>query len=186
MTVAERLKELRYKLGLSQKEFAEKVGIHYMTLSKYESGKYHPSLRFLKKVEEVFNVNPQWLLQGVGEMFLPKDKPTEAVKAELLGLKGASLDSLAEELAEKVVTEAMMERGFSSPDSLQLYPDLVKLASEKLKAFYHQLKAEIGFYLDTLEKFSPPPKHTPQNPPSPSETKEQEESKASREQREQP
>jgi len=158
MTVAERLKELRYKLGLSQKEFAEKVGIHYMTLSKYESGKYHPSLRFLKKVEEVFNVNPQWLLEGRGDMFLPKDKPTEARRVEAFGLKGATLDFLAEELAEKVVAEALFERGYTSTSSINLYSELVSLAKEKVKAHYQSLKAEIGFHLDTLEKFLPPPK----------------------------
>jgi len=157
MTVGQRLKELRYKLGLSQKEFAEKLGIHYMTLSKYESEKYPPSLRFIKKLEEIFNVNPQWLLEGVGEMFLPKDKPTEALKVEAFGLKGATLDFLAEEFAEKVVAEALLERGFSNTNSVQLYPDLVKLAKEKVKGYYSSLKAEIGFHLDTLEKFPPPP-----------------------------
>ena len=157
MTVAERLKELRYKLGLSQKEFAERVGIHYMTLSKYESGKYRPSLRFLKKVEEVFNVNPQWLLEGKGDMFLPKDMPKEARKVEASGLKGATLDFVAEELAEKVVAEALFERGYTSTGSVNLYSELISLAKEKIKAHYQSLKAEIGFHLDTLERFLPSP-----------------------------
>ena len=158
MTVGKRLKELRYKLGLSQREFAEKLGIHYMTLSRYESGKYSLSDRFITKLKETFKVNPRWLLTGEGEMFLPKDKPTEALKVEAFGLKGATIDFLAEEIAEKAIAEAMVERGILATDSVNLYPFLKDYAKEKVKAFYQSLKAEIGYQLDTLERFIPSPK----------------------------
>jgi len=151
MTFGQRLKRLRYKLGLSQKEMADRLGVHLMTISRYERDAMKPSFKFLEKIRETFNVNPQWLLEGVGEMFLPKDKPTEAVKAELLGLKGASLDSLAEELAEIVVAEAMMERGIFLKKEVALYDYLHQLAKKKLRACHQAIKAEIGFHIDILD-----------------------------------
>ncbi|WP_457681099.1 helix-turn-helix domain-containing protein [Thermovibrio sp.] len=157
MTFGQRLKRLRYKLGLSQKEMAERLGVHLMTISRYERDAMKPSFRFLEKVRETFNVNPKWLLEGEGEMFLPKKTPKEAVRTELFGLKGATLDFLAEELAEKLLAESLLERGYLSTDSINLYSELVKLAKEKIKAHYQSLKAEIGFHLDTWERFLPPP-----------------------------
>jgi transcriptional regulator with XRE-family HTH domain len=158
MTFGQRLKKLRYKLGLSQKEMAERLGVHLMTISRYERDAMKPSFRFLEKLRETFNVNPQWLLEGKGDMFLPKDMPKEARRVEAFGLKGATLDFVAEELAEKVVAEALFERGYTSTGSVNLYSELVSLAKEKIKAHYQSLKAEIGFHLDTLERFLPPPK----------------------------
>jgi transcriptional regulator with XRE-family HTH domain len=71
-TVGQRLKVLRELLGLSQKEFAEKIGVHWMTVSRYELGKSKPKWDFLKRVMETFNVNPIWLSEGKGDVFLVK------------------------------------------------------------------------------------------------------------------
>ena len=162
MTFGQRLKRLRYHLGLSQKEMAEKLGVHLMTISRYERDAMKPSLRFLEKIRETFKANPKWLLTGEGDMFLPKEKPVEALKVEHFGLIGTTPDFLAEQLAEKVLTEALVERGYTARDSIALYQNLLDLAKEKIKACYQELKAEIGFHLDTLERFipqgdSPPP-----------------------------
>jgi len=67
--IGQRLKELRLELGMSQREFAEKIGIHVMTLSRYEVGKCRLSAKTLKRLQEVFKVNPDWLLEGKGKPF---------------------------------------------------------------------------------------------------------------------
>ena len=39
-----RLKELRKKRGLSQKELAAAIGVHQFQISKYETGAYFPTV----------------------------------------------------------------------------------------------------------------------------------------------
>jgi len=83
MGFPERLRELRKRLGLSQKEFAEKLGVHLMTISRYERGKITPSYKFLELLEKTFNVNPEWLLKGKGEPFLDKYLIKELLEKQL-------------------------------------------------------------------------------------------------------
>jgi len=47
----EEIKELRISLRLTQTEFAEKLGVVLMTVSRWETGKLIPSLRNLRKLE---------------------------------------------------------------------------------------------------------------------------------------
>ena len=67
----ERLKALRKSLNLTQKDFAEKIGIKRNTLAKYETGVISPSTAVVSLICRVFNVNEDWLRSGQGEMFLP-------------------------------------------------------------------------------------------------------------------
>jgi DNA-binding XRE family transcriptional regulator len=45
----------RIEQRLTQKEFAEKVGIRQSNISRLESGNYNPSLAFLKKIAQGLN-----------------------------------------------------------------------------------------------------------------------------------
>lgn len=64
-----RLKELRKYLNLSQKAFAEKLGITDSGLSNLESGKRNLTEQMILSVCREFNVNRAWLVEGVGDMF---------------------------------------------------------------------------------------------------------------------
>jgi transcriptional regulator with XRE-family HTH domain len=44
------LKEFRVKAGLSQREFAKKIGITQPALVRFERGRMNPTLTFLKKI----------------------------------------------------------------------------------------------------------------------------------------
>jgi len=152
-----RLSTIRHLLGLSKEEFAQALGIDKYNLKLYEKGDKVLSEDLIQKLKEVFNVNPKWLKEGIFPLFL-EPEPEQFIRVKTFGAKGATLDYLSEELAERVVIECLFERGYTSTESVNLYLDLVKLAKEKIKAHYESLKAEIGFHLDTLEKFLPPPK----------------------------
>jgi phage repressor protein C with HTH and peptisase S24 domain len=52
------------------KEFAENLGLKRSTIIGYEEGTSPPSAVFLSKISEIYNVNINWLLNGIGEMFL--------------------------------------------------------------------------------------------------------------------
>lgn len=58
---ADRLKELRQKLNITQKEFAEKIGITAAALSSYENNIKNPSIAVAKRIAEAFNVSIDWL-----------------------------------------------------------------------------------------------------------------------------
>jgi len=68
----ERLKSLRKALGLTQKEFGEKIGVTNFTISDIEKGKLSLTERNQNLICEKFKVNKEWLSNGDGEMFLPE------------------------------------------------------------------------------------------------------------------
>ena len=65
----ERLKELRKSLNLSQKAFAEKLGITDSGLSNLESGKRNLTEQMIISICREFNVNRAWLVEGAGDTF---------------------------------------------------------------------------------------------------------------------
>lgn len=65
----ERMKELRKALGLTQQEFADKIGIVRGNIATYETGKSKPGDAVVSLICREFNVNEEWLRTGNGEMF---------------------------------------------------------------------------------------------------------------------
>lgn len=63
LELAHRLKEERERLGLSQSEFAKRMGVHRNTLVRYESGEREPDSNFLARVGDI-GVDPGYLLFG--------------------------------------------------------------------------------------------------------------------------
>lgn len=70
----DRLKELRKSKGLTQQEFADKIGIQRGTYAKYEVGRNEPIDAVLNLICDRFGVNEQWLRTGVGKMYLETKK----------------------------------------------------------------------------------------------------------------
>jgi len=68
----ERLRQLRKKLGLTQQEFADKLGIPRNNIAGYETGKRSPSEAAVALICREFGANEEWLRKGKGEMFAPK------------------------------------------------------------------------------------------------------------------
>ena len=66
----DRIKTLRKTLKMNQNEFANKIHKVTRTLQKYESGEIVPDYSIVQLIAKTFNVNPDWLLNGTGEMFL--------------------------------------------------------------------------------------------------------------------
>lgn len=58
---ATRLKQLREDMGLTQKDFADKVGFTQATLSAYENNPKNPSLSILINIAKKCNVSLDWL-----------------------------------------------------------------------------------------------------------------------------
>ncbi len=67
--MGERVKLIRKRLGLTQEQLAQRLGVGKTALSMIETGKTRLSSRNRNILVQELNVNPQWLESGKGEMF---------------------------------------------------------------------------------------------------------------------
>lgn len=102
----ERLKMVRERLGYTQSEMAKKIEMQTSSYNQVELGHNAITPRVKYPLQFLFKVNTRWLMEGVGEMFMNKEKgelPVEIldnkVKAEnyILGLQNENRE-LKEEL----------------------------------------------------------------------------------------
>ena len=73
----ERMKVLRKKLGLTQQQFADQLGIKRNTVANYESGRNDPMEAVISLICKTFDVNEAWIRDGVGNMFRKQDEEVE-------------------------------------------------------------------------------------------------------------
>lgn len=73
----ERIKAVRTALGLSQQEFAEKIGIKRGAVANYEVGRNEPIDAVVSLICKTYNVNENWLRTGEGEMFIQISRDQE-------------------------------------------------------------------------------------------------------------
>lgn len=64
----DRIKKLRKTLGLSQRDFGERLGVTDSAISIIESGRRNITEQMEKAICREFNVNYDWLKYGEGEM----------------------------------------------------------------------------------------------------------------------
>ena len=68
--IKDRIKTLRKALGLTQQEFADKIGIKRGAVANYELGRNEPIDAVLSLICREFHVDERWLRTGEGEMFV--------------------------------------------------------------------------------------------------------------------
>lgn len=76
----ERIKELRKLLGLTQQQFADKIGTKRNTLAQYESNRITPSSAVVSLICREFNINESWLREGSGDMLKSNDRYTDIAR----------------------------------------------------------------------------------------------------------
>lgn len=84
----ERVRQLRTKLQLSQRDFAERIGVTASALSTYEKGQKNPSIGVAISIATEFSVSLDWLC-GVGKDtsdFIPDEYTPFNLPAALHGL----------------------------------------------------------------------------------------------------
>lgn len=87
----QRLKALLKELHISQRQFAMKINIDPGYFSRIIQGKVNPPDRILLLIENIFQVNRNWLEKGEGEMFV--DKGVSLAKKQVL----EAIDTLSDE-----------------------------------------------------------------------------------------
>lgn len=78
----ERIRSLRKALGITQYEFAKRIGLKQTTVSFMEKPGSYITEQNIKVICMQFNVNEEWFRTGTGPMFLENDQR----KQEFLGL----------------------------------------------------------------------------------------------------
>ncbi len=64
--VGERINDRRSRLGMTQNELANKIGITRSTVQKWESGVHLPKKETIPKIAKYLNYNERYLLYGDG------------------------------------------------------------------------------------------------------------------------
>lgn len=118
----ERLKELRKSLGLTQREFAEKIGIKQNTVAQYEMGRNNPIDTVITLICRRWNVSEEWLRCGIGDMYIEQTRD-EQIASFIGSLQSTDEDTFKKrfiamlsdmnesewELLEKMVTKLSKE-----------------------------------------------------------------------------
>ncbi len=69
----QRIRELRKTLGLTLEKFGDRVGVTRSCISNIEKGERNVTDQMFKSIVREFDVNPEWLRYGTGEMFQQSD-----------------------------------------------------------------------------------------------------------------
>ena len=64
MGLLERIREVRKRTGLGQKEFAARVGVSKNTQLRYENGQSWPAVDYLERVASEYGIDSNWLMTG--------------------------------------------------------------------------------------------------------------------------
>lgn len=74
MPMNTRIRELRKTLNLTQKEFAQKIGLKQNAISYMEKADSTVTEQNIRTICSQFSVNENWLRTGAGKMFLENEK----------------------------------------------------------------------------------------------------------------
>ena len=84
LSIGDRIKEVRLKTGLDQKQFAQKVGVTAQIISRTENGRQEISASLLQGMFRAFDINPAFVLALQEQQ---KTNDIEELKRENLDLK---------------------------------------------------------------------------------------------------
>ena len=123
----DRIRALRKALDMTQKEFAEKIGLKRNSVASYEIGKNYPMDTVIKSICREFNVNEDWLRTGEGEMFiqLPEEDEVAAYVSDILEDDGENPLYL-------IIKEIMHTYNEVSPKSQEILCDFSKRLLDNL------------------------------------------------------
>ena len=89
MNIADRIKILRKRSGISQEELADKMGVSRQAISKWESGQSFPDIDKIVLLSEYFDVTTDYLLKGIEPL---DDVPGKKNDASLFSVVGTSVN----------------------------------------------------------------------------------------------
>jgi transcriptional regulator with XRE-family HTH domain len=64
MSIGQRLKQARGQKGYTQRQIADKLGVHVTTVSKHELDAAEPDSETLFKLASIYGVSVEWIMYG--------------------------------------------------------------------------------------------------------------------------
>lgn len=119
-TIGERVRCVRKRAGLTMEKFGARIGISNPSVSTIESGKSNPSNQTIVSICREFGVSKQWLVEGIGEMYVKRDLNQE------LGMMVTALMNEANENFRKRFIAAMLQ---VPPDGWDAIEDFINKLS---------------------------------------------------------
>lgn len=119
----ERIKEIRIKFGLTQQEFADKIKVKRNTVATYEMGRSVPSDSAIALICKEFNINEEWLRNGIGEPYIEVSKDMQ-IAAMLADIQKSGTDNFKHRLIS-----ALAQLDDSDWDSLEKLIDAISTKS---------------------------------------------------------
>jgi transcriptional regulator with XRE-family HTH domain len=117
MDISNRIKQLRNCLGLTQSEFASRLKSVQNTITGYETGRRTPSKQVIELICREFDVSYEWLLNGVGEMFVSYPLEDEYVRAAA---------EIAKDDGEEIIRQVIIEYWKLNPEGKKYFKDYLK------------------------------------------------------------
>ena len=113
--IVERLKQLRNDYQISQKDFAEAIGVAQQTVASWEVGRTEPSNLFLIEIADYFNVTTDYLL-GRDEESSLSDSDIQSILLDSFN----KLDDEGKNIILSVVTRFLGVRSSSVSNSFNV------------------------------------------------------------------
>lgn len=114
MSINERVKAVRNALGLTQKEFGQKLTLAQTYLSQIEKGDRDATEKIQKLICLTFNVSESWLQTGTGEMFIESDSTIVSQLSDEYGLDAFEKAMISGFISMKPEQRAMLKEWVKS------------------------------------------------------------------------
>ncbi len=63
-TIADRIRQRRTELGMTQRELAQRVHVYYLEIQLLEDGVGRPTGDYLRRLAEALGVTERWIING--------------------------------------------------------------------------------------------------------------------------
>lgn len=130
VVLCDRIEFIRTSLGKTQLEMSNDLEISRTVFSDIKRHKVEPSKELIKRIVEKYNINANWLLTGIGEMYLESNdeinhKLCEAIN-EVFKALNLSLEAFADKLEEEpaYIEKVLNCKADASPELIKKLKDI--------------------------------------------------------------
>ncbi len=144
------IKKIRLDNNLTQKELADRLGVTYQAVSKWENGKNVPDIGIMKQISEEFNVNIDELLNGE---YKPKEKTKWYIKlipfiALFIGLLIVSIMNKPDEFEFKTISSKCTDFKITgsaayNKDKTSIYISNIEFCGKEDKEEYKEINCNL-------------------------------------------
>ena len=150
MTIGERIKAARKSMGMTQADFAERIGLKPTAVLMYEKGSRNVTEQSIALIVQAYNINEEWLRSGHGAMFQECDDAIISQLAEQYKLGGEQVALIKSFLSlTDSQRDAVVAAVCNAADAVSAAR---KVAAEKDKSQREEAHQLLDMELDAQEK----------------------------------